>query len=279
MKKICTPNESEKEQLKNIWKLCFDESDDYVEWFFKTMYTPDNTLCLKSDGIIESMMMLFKQQYVFCGKRISACFIGGVATLPPFRGEGNITKLMERCFHITEPMNFDIASLIPVNASFYTQYGFETVSDIFVYSGNSYNLSGSKKEDDAFAFEPTYGDFCSRFDFYEYRNDKSFSLICEEAAASENSIYRVPGAYMNYSIENGVLNCSEFVYANNSGVLNLLTFIKNNSKKFFIKGDKNLRYFFGTEIRKEPYMMIKPLRRGLKIKKSDNNFFNMTIWT
>lgn len=48
---------------------------------------------------------------------------------------------------------------------------------------------------------------------------------------------------MNYSTENGGLNCSEFVYANNSGVLNLLDFIKNNSKKFFIKEIKISDFF------------------------------------
>lgn len=279
MKKICTPNEFETKKLKEIWKICFNESDEYIEWFFKALYVPENTFCLKSDGEIVSMLMVFRHNYALRGKNLSSAYIGGVSTLPSFRGEGNITRLMESCLKKAVQTGFDIASLIPVDELFYKQYGFETVSDMYVYGGASKHLPACESNVGKLSFEQIYRSFCKNYNFYECRDTESFSLISEEAAAVGNSIYKADDGYIVYSEKDKVMDCREFVYANEAAAKNLTKFIKENSDEFTVRGDASLSSLFGFEVKREPYMMVKVLKDDLKIAKNTENFFNMTVWT
>ena len=36
-------------EICNLWNYCFDDSPDFVEWFFKVRYDPLNTLVVSKD--------------------------------------------------------------------------------------------------------------------------------------------------------------------------------------------------------------------------------------
>ena len=46
------------EQLKAIWRVCFDAEEEYLHLYFSTRYRPDQTLVLEEDGQILGMLTL-----------------------------------------------------------------------------------------------------------------------------------------------------------------------------------------------------------------------------
>ena len=46
------------EQLKAIWRACFDAEEEYLHLYFSTRYRPDQTLVLEEDGQILGMLTL-----------------------------------------------------------------------------------------------------------------------------------------------------------------------------------------------------------------------------
>ena len=63
------------EQLKAIWRVCFDAEEEYLHLYFSTRYRPDQTLVWEEDGQILGMLTLLPCTLrVFCQ--------GGMAPLP-----------------------------------------------------------------------------------------------------------------------------------------------------------------------------------------------------
>ena len=55
------------EQLKAIWRACFDAEEEYLHLYFSTRYRPDQTLVLEEDGQILGMLTLLPCTLrVFC---------------------------------------------------------------------------------------------------------------------------------------------------------------------------------------------------------------------
>ena len=65
-------DDSTRQQVCDMWKSVFGDSEDYMEIYFRTKYKNENTLLyFEGDKAVASLQML-PFQFTFCGTEIPA---------------------------------------------------------------------------------------------------------------------------------------------------------------------------------------------------------------
>lgn len=93
---IRTEQSSDKSQVKQLWRICFNDTDKFVEWFFKERWLPDYGLVAEDNGKIVAAMQGWPYILNVRGKKIPASMLAGVSTHPDYRGQG----LMPKCLSL-----------------------------------------------------------------------------------------------------------------------------------------------------------------------------------
>lgn len=121
-----------KEQIKTLWQKCFDDREDFVEFYFDRVYRDDNALSLEREGRVVSALQMIPYTMTWCGTEIRVAYISGACTDPKERGKGLMGELLHKSFHEMRRREYDITALIPASDSlfeFYRAYGYTEVFD------------------------------------------------------------------------------------------------------------------------------------------------------
>ena len=98
----------EKKIVYVIWKQVFAGDDGgYTDYFFRTLYKPENTLVLKDSGNIVSTLMRIPHSIMLAGHVLETSMILGVATIPSYR-----KRTKEDFDHLQEECNAEGGKLI-----------------------------------------------------------------------------------------------------------------------------------------------------------------------
>lgn len=114
------------EQLKAIWRACFDAEEEYLHLYFSTRYRPDQTLVLEEDGQILGMLTLLPCTLrVFCQgewRLYRASYLFAVGTLPQAQGRQIATRLLQFADKYLQEQGIEAAVLYPAEPSLYRFY-------------------------------------------------------------------------------------------------------------------------------------------------------------
>jgi len=138
-----------KQEVKELWKLCFNDSDEFVEMYFRLRYSSDTTMYIQSGNMIVSSLQMPYYPMTFEGTEIQTAYISGACTHPDYRGKGVMAHLLAESFSRMVQKNIPLSVLIPANPGLYDYYAktgyarafFRTqieqnVSDIAIAKGN-----------------------------------------------------------------------------------------------------------------------------------------------
>lgn len=138
-----------KKEVKKLWKLCFNDSDEFVEMYFRLRYNSETTMTIQSGNKIVSSLQMPYYPMTFEGAEIQTAYISGACTHPDFRGKGVMAQLLAESFSRMVQKNIPLSILIPANPGLYDYYaktGYapaffrtrieENISDIVVNKGN-----------------------------------------------------------------------------------------------------------------------------------------------
>lgn len=92
-----------KQQLKEIWLECYDDPENYVDFFFQNGFGKCKCICEETDGLILGVLYLFKCNIVPDGKPAYYWYAGGVRR--DFRGRGIYRKIVSEAFRLAEEEN------------------------------------------------------------------------------------------------------------------------------------------------------------------------------
>ncbi len=120
-----------KDAILNIWKECFNDSDQYVDMFFSTIYSDADALTIEHDGAVVSSMLLQRYAMNFHGVTCSISYICGAATRPGWRGQGFMGELVRRAVRESFERGDLMCALIPASPSLYKYYGKFGFSPVF----------------------------------------------------------------------------------------------------------------------------------------------------
>ena len=124
---ITFPSENDKWNVAGLWQDSFNDSPEYVGFFFNHVYKPENTLVIKQDGIIVSTLQMIPYKARFEDTIVPVAYICGACTHPFERGKGYMKTLMRHAKLEMKRRGFPIALVIPAEPSlfdFYRQLGF-----------------------------------------------------------------------------------------------------------------------------------------------------------
>ena len=123
-----------KEQVKALWKLCFDDSDQFIEMYFNLRYTDEINIAIESDDKVVAALQMIPYPMTFCNHMVSTSYISGACTHPDFRGNGIMSKLLLKVF--TEMWTKDVlfSTLIPAEPWLFSYYERLGYAPVFYYS-------------------------------------------------------------------------------------------------------------------------------------------------
>src|SRR5574344_1225148 len=91
---------STKGAVWDMWKAVFGDPDSYMELYFRTKYSNDNTLIyFENEKPVASLQML-KFNFTFYGDELPIYYLSGVCTLPEARRKGYMDKLIIESFKV-----------------------------------------------------------------------------------------------------------------------------------------------------------------------------------
>jgi predicted acetyltransferase len=178
---ISIASENIRDEVKNLWKICFHETDDWLNFYFEKKYHHNNTLVYTIDTQIVASLQIFDYNLKFFEKVIPINYICGICTLPAYRARGFSKELITEAHKIIAQKNVAMSILIPANENlfgFYEKFGYKL---FFNATNDSINLrqliSDTKNE------YQTYQKFCAiiaKNDICILKSFQDFKIICEE---------------------------------------------------------------------------------------------------
>lgn len=88
-------NETEQEQIMDIWKQCFGDARDYIQMYLDKRFETENMLVIYADGKPVSMASFLPVQVHINGKKEPARYVYAVATLPEYRKRGYASEIIK----------------------------------------------------------------------------------------------------------------------------------------------------------------------------------------
>lgn len=113
---------------KEIWKLCFGDPDNYIDFYYANRYKEDETLLLLHDGEIVAMLTMIPVKTVDTDKRsFNTAMLYAIATHPNYQNRGFATQLMELSTPYLRANNTEHSILVPAEKrlfDFYRKQGY-----------------------------------------------------------------------------------------------------------------------------------------------------------
>ena len=87
-----------KEQVKALWKICFDDSEEFVEMYFRLRYKTEVNVAIQSGDEVISALQMLPYPMTFGGETVQTSYISGACTHPDFRSKGVMRELLSQSF-------------------------------------------------------------------------------------------------------------------------------------------------------------------------------------
>ena len=71
-----------KQQIVNLWRTCFGDSEAFISLYFDRVYKDENAMTIEKDGKIVSALQIVPYTMTYLGTEISVAYISGVCTAP-----------------------------------------------------------------------------------------------------------------------------------------------------------------------------------------------------
>lgn len=123
MREIRLAKKGEIVRQKEIWKLCFGDQDNYIDFYYAQRYKEEETLLLLHDGEISAMLTLIPVKVIAPDKRShNSAMLYALATHPKYRGKGLATQLLDFCNRYLRSRNITFSILVPAGRHLFDFY-------------------------------------------------------------------------------------------------------------------------------------------------------------
>ena len=209
-----------KPKLIEMWKLCFGDSDEFVQFYFDKIYCDDNTLVLFPDNNNSpaASLQILPYQIKIGEKTHNAGYISGAMTHPEHRKKGYMAQLLNAAFEIMTKQGFTFSFLIPQEEwlfDFYANYGYEKA---FPMATETFNLtsvnveSGNVEVYSNFENLPLeqiyhlYSGFLIQKENVVLKMREQFHLILEDLFIDEGYVFYLKGNSIAFVVEDDESN-------------------------------------------------------------------------
>ncbi len=116
--------------VRQLWELCFDDTNEFIDLFFSEKYKPENTLLYFEEGKAVAALQMLPYTITFYEETIPFSYLAGLCTLPEYRKRGYMAQLIYKAHEVIAAREIPLAILVPAENwlfAFYEKYGYEKV--------------------------------------------------------------------------------------------------------------------------------------------------------
>ena len=278
-------DDSTKQAVRDMWKICFGDPDAYMDIYFNHKYRNENTLIyIQDQKPVASLQMLFFN-FTFYGIEIPIAYLSGLCTLPYFRSRGYMKQLIIESYQVAKEREIPLMILVPQDEgvmSYYERFGFAQTFDPGIETLPQLSKIMEASNED---IHKAYDSFNSLFRDNDMTVQKSFAdfeAILEEAklfnyplktnltgmarvidASRLISIYssKYPSHSFNLRVEDDIIHENNREFAISQGKVEVLkpsSSLQRENIKVDIKELAQLLMGYHTSERDEPFSTLFP---------------------
>ncbi len=163
-----------KEKVKALWQLCFNDSEEYVDLYFRERYNNEVNIAIESGEEVISALQALPYPMTFCGTTIQTGYISGACTHPDYRSKGVMRELLKQTFARLWQKGIPVSTLIPAESWLFTYYERLGYTPIFYHTRRDVNCD---------LLTPMPGMLCTQTNqfnerHYQYLSRKLAELPC-----------------------------------------------------------------------------------------------------
>lgn len=110
-------------QVAALWRQCFDDTPQFVQWYFERYYQARHTLGIFQEDILQASAQMIPYTIKLRGVSLPCAYIVGVDTAPTARNKGYARRLLKACLEEQRRRQQPISLLMPFEGQFYYRYG------------------------------------------------------------------------------------------------------------------------------------------------------------
>lgn len=190
-----------REKVKELWKLCFNDSEEFIDMYFRLRYNNDVNLAIQSGEEVIAALQMLPYPMTFGEAEINTAYISGACTHPDFRNRGVMHELLSQAF--TRMLHNDVvlSTLIPAEPWLFSYYARNGYAPIFNRSKSTVPASAVPLPKAGYTLKVTHE---YKADTYQYLNrklkerpyciqhtEKDFHVILSDLQLSRGSIFEL----------------------------------------------------------------------------------------
>lgn len=164
-----------REKVKALWRLCFDDSEEFIEMYFRLRYNNDVNIAIKSGEEVISALQMIPYSMTYCEEEVSIAYISGACTHPDFRSNGVMRELLSQAFARMYRNGKMFSVLIPAEPWLFDYYARIGYAPVFCFSEKRINIADLNTAKEEIIVEETT-DFID--DVYMYIDKKMKQRDC-----------------------------------------------------------------------------------------------------
>lgn len=146
--------------LKKIWKICFKDTDEFINLYFAYKYKNTNTIVYIDNNKVVASLYMIPYTINFYSHEIPFYYLSGLSTLPEYREKGYMSQLIYQAHEIMKERGISLSILIPAEEWLYNYYSKFNYKKVFE-SSNEPVISIKNILDSATDFRSAYQYFDS----------------------------------------------------------------------------------------------------------------------
>ena len=197
---IAFANDNQKQDVMHIWEKSFpDDSPKFMDMYFQRKYKKENTLLYLAENKPVSCLQMLPYKMTFYNAICKTSYISGAATLPEYKNQGIMGKLLIDSFSEMKKRGDDFTTLIPQEpwlVNFYQKYGY---TPCFEYNLNSIqiDLSATNYENTIVEINDInakegflyYSEYCKKQNLFVLKSYEDFLIIWEDLQLADGRIF------------------------------------------------------------------------------------------
>jgi predicted GNAT family N-acyltransferase len=264
-----------KEQTKKLWTNSFDDTPEFVNFFFDRIYSEQYNITIEVDNQVVSALQVIPFLLKTGAKTLPVSYLYGICTDKNFRKQGMMKQLMSKTHKLLMSKGYAATILIPAEEYLFDIYGKFGYKTVFYKSYTELKLNNFSQNTETKIVELSQNLQAEAFDFFKNQylkiettvlpTENYFHWLCDSFCLDKKKIFitlqkeKIVGI-MFLSEHNVVL---ELLAQDNQIELSMIEFVLQlcNTKSLTCKKSG----------KQTPYGMIKILRKS---KISDHFFDN-----
>lgn len=210
-------------EIRSLWKEIFQDSDAFIDFYFKQVFDPEKTLVIKRDNRIASMLQLLREEFVLDHRLAkSAFYIYGACTRPSEQGKGYMHLLIEEAIAIAQSY-YSLLFTIPAEPSLFDFYKQAGLTHPINYLAKTYQVNKSPVKNTNYTFVQ-----CQP-------HDKHASFYMKIQRRRKGGIFHSDGTYNNLLSELAIEGGGAYVALENEQPVGIAFAQPETNNKVIIK--------------------------------------------